>query len=381
MSSSHRSCSAPVIVRLGSSDVESGGSQPPVAGLVVPELPRVQHAQIGGAAVPEMPVQADRRSVGGLVQPQRHVFPIRPEAVGPPYQELVVRQTVLGDVVGPVPLHLVVVQGHHPRRGRMRGLQVGVGAVECVPGAVLVQREDLTGEVDRHSLIAHTGRRTDTDLVDVVAEEQHHVVVPLYDVLIRRVVPVVEGLARRDRHRHRGLLGRCWRRASTSDRTELALGAEAVEVVPPGPQTAYVDVHGVGVLRPSVRRPTSYHSAERLVLGDLPVDVHRAVVHPAERLQRTRRETRPDHHGVRHRIAGRDAQGEQRAVVGAMRYSYCIKAEVEAREVAGEGESGGGAGRGEEAAAGGHVTEYRAVVTRRSSDAFRLLQQGKEGPG
>ena len=135
--------------------------------------------------------------------------------------------------------------------------------VQRVPGAVLVQREDLAGEVDRDSLVADAGRRTDADLVDVVAEEQHDVVVPSYDVLVRRVVPVVEGLAGRDRHRHRGLVGRRRRGPSTSDRTDLTVGAEAVEVVPPRSQTADVDVHGVGVLRPSVGRAASYHSAER----------------------------------------------------------------------------------------------------------------------
>ena len=134
-------------------------------------------------------------------------------------------------------------------------------------------------------------------------------------------------------------------------------------------------MHGVRVLRTGVRRTSADHSAERLVLGDLPLDVHRAVAHAAERFERAGREAGPDDHGVRQRIARRDAEREQRSVVGAVRYPYRID---KIGEVSGKSERGGGSGQ--KAAAGDHGRKYQAAPTERSRCAFRLAQQGKEEP-
>jgi len=212
--------------------------------------------------------------------------------------------------VGPVVDDLVVVERDHPGRGRVRRLEIRVHLVRRVADAVLVEGDRLLGHPGL--VRVRPDATVDTELVDVVAEEEHHVVVALGHVGVRRVPALPPRLAGRERQRHLGYddIGR-GSGPGPADRAELAIHAEAVPVVPPRTQPAYVDVHRVTRLRPGLGRSLADDPAEPVVLGDLPFDLDRAALHPAERRQRVRGEPGPDHHRVRQRIAGRDAEGER----------------------------------------------------------------------
>jgi hypothetical protein len=72
-------------------------------------------------------------------------------------------------------------------------------------------------------------------------------------------------------------------------------------------------MHRVAQLRRGRHVPLLHDPGEALVLGDLPADLDHAVRHPATAVhgERVGGKTRPEHHAVRMRVAGGDAEPER----------------------------------------------------------------------
>ena len=104
-------------------------------GLREPLAP-VEEDHVGQPAEGHRPVHRVVGAVDGRREPHRHVLPPRPVGGGPPGCEPVALRRVLRFCGGVVVLDLVVVPDHQPRRARPRGLQIGVGQVLRVAGAV-----------------------------------------------------------------------------------------------------------------------------------------------------------------------------------------------------------------------------------------------------
>src|SRR5690606_36510744 len=155
------------------------GAQQGARGVVAPVVARLHAAVLAGveqvdveqAAEGEPAVQPHVGAVRALGRAQRHVLVVGLEGPRAAAQELLRGHVVLiGGVVGPVVLHLVVVEDHRPGERGVRGLQVGVGLVLGVPDPVVGQRLGLPGGGVRSADLAGLA-----GLVDVVAEEGHQV--------------------------------------------------------------------------------------------------------------------------------------------------------------------------------------------------------------
>ena len=196
-SSSHASWAAPGRLRVG--QVGVGADLPAVAaGLVVAELPGVEHVERGQRAPADPAVERDAvAAVGAARGAQRHVLVVRLVRRGPPGGPLrrgQRRAAVGAHHVGVVVLHLVVVRDHQPRRDRVRGLQVRVGLVLRVPAAVVGQRDDLGAQ--------RAGAPTPAVgavLVDVVAQVQDQVRAVLGHPAVGGVVARTRSASRRRR--------------------------------------------------------------------------------------------------------------------------------------------------------------------------------------
>ena len=97
--------------------------------------------------------------------------------------------------------------------------------------------------------------------------------------------------------------------ARPPDRARLAVGVEAVEVLPPGPEVRYLDVHRVTLRRDRGLGAARDDPRDRLVVGQFPRDRHLAL----HRLtpERVERDPRPEHDAVRRRLARGDAGHER----------------------------------------------------------------------
>ncbi len=194
----------------------------------------------------------DVRAGRHLLVAQRHVLVDRLErlrATCPEHSPVLVGLGVdLGDVAGPVVLDLVVVERVDPRVRRVRGLQRRLALVERVLQPVPRQVERLGVEPriggDAALVVLHAG------LVHVVAEVHDEVEVLGRHVVVGREVPVLPGVAGREREpelpRARE---RVRSRAGAAGRRDLAAGAEAVVVDVIGRQAVDLRVHRVAELR------------------------------------------------------------------------------------------------------------------------------------
>ncbi|OQC04556.1 MAG: hypothetical protein BWX79_02478 [Alphaproteobacteria bacterium ADurb.Bin100] len=91
------------------------------------------------------------------------------------------RPAVAGSQPGVVVLHLMVVPGHQPGAGCVRGLQFVLAAVQGIAGAVVVQRQHPAAGGLAHR-VGGAGV-----LVYVVAQEQHHI-----GLVVAQVAPGAE---------------------------------------------------------------------------------------------------------------------------------------------------------------------------------------------
>ncbi len=246
---------------------------------------------------------------GRLDAAQRHVLPVGAERGAAAAHEPVVRHPLFGDLVRPVVVDLVVVEGHEPRERGVRGLQVRVGLVLRVALAVVGEVDDLVVGV-RADVAARRRVRVRVVLVDVVAEVDDQVEVLRRHVLVGRVVAVLVLLAGRERERQRAD-GSGRRRLRAPDRADLAVGLEAVEVLEARLQADRLGVHRVRLARHRGLLTARDDLRERFVLGDLPLHLDRLVRHAAAAAQRRRREPRPQHRAVRRRVARRDPERER----------------------------------------------------------------------
>ncbi len=165
------------------------------AGLVVAELPGVEHVERRQPAPLHPPVELHRRPVRHRGAPQRHVLVVGAVRRGPALGEARHGGGVLGDQPGVVVVDLVVVPDHQPRRGGVRGLQVGVGLVLREPLPVVGQRHRLRPDVRAAERVGGGGA-----LVLVVAEVQHQVGPLRREVPVRREVAGRVVRAGRERH-------------------------------------------------------------------------------------------------------------------------------------------------------------------------------------
>ena len=186
---SHCSCSAPSMVRAGSNVSGHGGSSEsltsPQAWSVrcwrpsrrnnVPSGPSVNCRRISYSA----PSGGGRRT--GWCSHQAWYAAARRSrnASG--------ATPVLAGVAGVVVLDLVVVPDHEPRRRRVRGLQVGVAAVERVPVAVAGQLGRLGAVVAADDGALALADGSGRSFVDVVAQPDEGVELGCCDVPVRGV--------------------------------------------------------------------------------------------------------------------------------------------------------------------------------------------------
>ena len=184
----------------------------------------------------------------------------------------------------------------------MRGLQQRVRLVVRVSAAVLWERQDLRSFVQPHT----PGHRA--VLVDVVPEVRHEIEVLPRHVIVRGEVPLLVMLARRDREAHPVAAASGGRCAQASDGAHRVHRCEAVEIPAIRLQPGDVDVNAVRQFRCRGRASRMDDAGELLVVGDFPGHARAQSRHTAFGLEWTWREPRPDHHGARGRVSGRNAE-------------------------------------------------------------------------
>ena len=112
--------------------------------------------------------------------------------------------------------------------------------------------------------------------VDVIAQVKHQIELVLGHVLVRRVISLLEMLARSEGESHfrrAGIRGR--HRARAADRALGVAGAEAIPVPAIRLETIDFDVHRVAELRRGDARAVAQHVAHAVIRGDFPRDFDR----------------------------------------------------------------------------------------------------------
>ncbi len=214
-------------------------------------------------------------------------------------------RVVLARVLRGVVVRDFVVVGHeHPRPCGVRGFQMRVRLVDRVALPIVLERVAL-GRVVR----ADAARAA--AFVDVVADVNDHVERVGGDGAIRRVVALLEVLARRDGERHATRQrAACRGRARAADRALRAAAREAIPVVARGLEAGDLDVDGVRPVGRRVGGAAAHDAAELLIRAELPIDGDGRRRHAATRHERRGREPRPEHGGVRLGIARGDTERE-----------------------------------------------------------------------
>ena len=226
----------------------------------------------------------------------------------------------LAEEAGVVVLHLMVVPGHDPGAGAVRGLQVGIGAVERVAVAVVGQRRGHRQRVGARQRMARRLGRHGV-FVDVVAQEQHGVQVFVHHVAVGGVVAVLPALARGEGQAHalRQRLGRRGGAGARHGRGRVAVH-EAVEVPAVRLQAGHLDMHGMAQRRQRRGLALAHDAAKAFVLGDFPAHGQRVGQAAAGRAgghgagHRAVQQAGPEHEAVGRRRAAGHAQRKERAL-------------------------------------------------------------------
>jgi hypothetical protein len=212
----------------------------------------------------------------------------------------------MGDGGSVVVLHLMIVPGDEPRAGRMGRLEERVGLVEGVADPEAGER------VGRPAVVAADLHLACRVFVDVVAEMEDEIEVCVGHRPVGGVEPLLPVLARSDGKGEelRARAGR-WRRSCPPDRAGGLAGMEAVEVPPRWLKPCHLDMDTVSPIRGGGDGAAADPLRERLVGGDLPRHLDRFRRHPPISLERLLRQTRPEDHAIRRRLATSDAERER----------------------------------------------------------------------
>ena len=190
-------------------------------------------------------------------------------------------------------------------------LQVRVGLVAGVAGAVVLERHDFVGRLRRAPQRAAVavlvgvffGRHAATGIfVDVIAQMQHQI-----EVRARRDpridIEEAERVVRAGQHRDAQPIDAGRRqRAGTPDGRGLAQGLEAVVVRLPGSQAGGIDLDRVVARRAGHNGAAAQHVAHVGRLGQRPVDADIALG--------SGRDAAPEHHAIGQRVTAGHAMGE-----------------------------------------------------------------------
>lgn len=236
----------------------------------------------------------------------------------------------------------------------MCGPQVGVGLVEAVPHAVVVQRERLPVEVagqDAVGVVAGAPDGRDCVLVEVVTEVEDHVDVLVGEVPVGGEVTVVVRLAG-DGGQRQGAVARAGSGcgAGAADGAGPVAGPEAVVEALVGCETSHVHVDAVPELRVGCGGPAPDGAAEAFVAGDLPADLDALGGQPAVGLVGAGRESGPQEYGRRQGVPGGHPEGE-RVLRDPPGVELGGRGGARTGQAGREGECGRGTGDGEETSA------------------------------
>ena len=213
--------------------------------------------------------------VGRELRRSGHVLVVGLEGGGAAGEELRYWVVLLIDCAGPVVFYLVVVEGDDPGVSGVGGLEVGVGFVLAVAGAVVVEGVEGGKGVDAGAVLGAV-------LVDVVAEEEDGVDVGFGDVAVGDVVAVLVVLAGGEGEAEAVDLFR--RRGGGAGASDGAGGVgvvEAVEELAVGGQAGDLDVDGVAEFGRGGGGAAAEDLVHGRVGGDLPTDAHRLGGHAA----------------------------------------------------------------------------------------------------
>ena len=277
---------------------------------------QVEHADLDEGAVLEAAVElAAVTQPRGAGHPRRHPLVVRLVAGGPAPEPVALgRRVVLGSALPGVVGGLVVVPGDDEGHLGVQALEVHVALVLRVPLAVVREGEDLVGglvppDVGVALAVAVLAR---TVLVDVVAHVQHRVQVGAVREVAVGAEPARLEVGARDHPESQVGRGRRRRRRGpgAAGGADVASPGEAVVVRAARQQAGHVDLDRV-VTGAARGHPARADDAREAGAGrDLPAD-DRVGSGPGTGLARRRRgDARPDDHGGRQRVPGRDAVGE-----------------------------------------------------------------------
>ena len=187
---------------------------------------------------------------------------------------------------------LVIVPGRDDREGSGGGLQIGIGAVERMTNAILVQRERI-GRAET----ANVGAGPERLLVDVVSDMQENIDLLRDHVPIGGKPAMFPMLAGREREAHaRGLR---IDRGCATDGARRSIEVKTVEISACWIEVDRLHMHCVPARRTCGDRTTAHDPAETIVVGDLHTDRSSA--------RQTQRPS-PEHEPIRTRIARGDAE-------------------------------------------------------------------------
>ena len=272
-------------------------------GVVGPELPLVEQADRGQVTAQGLPVDGQAVATGRARRRQRHVLEVGPVG-GRATREEDRRIVLIGCgqarvVVG----DFMVIPSGHPRTGRMRRLQRGIGLVQRIAGAVVVEAADFVG------VVRADGIGVDAVFVDVVAQVQDQVRCIGSDMAVGSVMPLLVVLAAghcQVQGANRGAVG--GQRARARGRTAMSGRGKAIPVVALWLQATRRHMHAVRPFWIGVGGAAGDDARHGCISGHFPV--HRIAVrrHAALRGQGVGCQAGPQHHRIGRRIAGRHAE-------------------------------------------------------------------------
>jgi hypothetical protein len=191
----------------------------------------------------------------------------------------------------------------------MGGLKIGVGLVERVAAAIVVERVDLAPDMAAHFVIGaaiglERARAVVGALVDIVAIVEHEIHRLLCNVAPggeQALLVVLATGGHEPQALDAGTGGR--QRPGASHRAFLAPDPEAIPVGAIGGQPGHLDMDRVGQFGMGQCLALRDERLEARVPGHFPAHRDRPWLHPAQGFERSGREPGPEHETVTGRIA------------------------------------------------------------------------------
>ena len=188
----------------------------------------------------------------------------------PSKQELLRRLIMQRDGTRKVIGHFVVISGQHPGEGGMGCLEIRVGLVEGIPGAILIERDAFrTPELPPRN-DQFVAKPT---LIDVVAYVDHEIQILVGQVAKGGVVAVLVVLAGRQAElQPGGMRVGGWGRPGSTDGANLTTGKKPVPVHAVRFEPLNFRMDGVGELRVRGALTFAYDPAKPLIRRNFPTD-------------------------------------------------------------------------------------------------------------